>query len=268
LNGGAVTRVARAGTVATSAYVVADKALDISSRRARELMIAVSAEASPLAIVPAKEARVETCVFNKVVLAFKVVRRGEFVGPIPLKLAGHLLVAPVKEVNIEAAADTANIELDLSQVKLGVGVYDLFVQSLAKVKYAASAGAAAKDVSASFYSSPVRLVVTASPIVLASPVPVKIEVGGKQEISVAITRLYGFAEAVEVSLIAPEVKGISGTITIPKDQATAKLAIQSDAATPVGNHMVKLQAKLKVNNQPITVEQRLTVNVVGKAAGK
>jgi hypothetical protein len=174
----------------------------------------------------------------------------------------------VKEVNIEPATDTANIELDLSQVKLGVGVYDLHAQSLAKLKYSSGAGAAAKDVSASFYSLPIRLVVTASPIVLASPVPVKIEAGGKQEISVAITRLYGFADAVEVSLIAPEVKGLLGTITIPKDQSAAKLAIQSDAATAVGNHVVKLQAKLKVNNQPIAVEQPLTVNVVGKAAVK
>ena len=268
LNGGAVTRLARAGTVTTSAYVVADKALDISSRRARELMIAVSAEASPLAIAPAKEATIETCVFNKVALPFKVVRRGEFVGPIPLKLAGHPLVAPVKEVNVDPAGDQASIELDLSQVKLGVGVYDLHAQSLAKLKYSSGAGAAAKDVSASFYSLPIRLVVTASPIVLASPVSVKIEAGGKQEISVAITRLYGFADAVEMSLVAPEVKGLSGTITIPKDQSAAKLAIQSDSATAVGNHVVKLQAKLKVNNQPIAVEQPLTVSVVGKPAAK
>ena len=72
----------------------------------------------------------------------------------------------------------------------------------------------------------------------------------------------------EVSLVAADVKGLSGAVTIAKDQSAAKLAIQSDAATPAGNYVVKLQAKLKVNNQPITVEQMLTVNVAGKPASK
>ena len=269
VNGAAVTRVARAGTVATSAYVAADKALDISSRRARELMIAVSAERSPLAILPAKETTVETCVFNKVSLPFRVLRRGEIVGPIPLKLAGHPLVAPVKEVNLDPAGDTANIELDLSQVKLGAGVYDLHVQSLAKVKYSAAAGTAAKELPASFYSPPIRLIIAASPIVLAPPAAVKIEAGAKQEIPVAITRLYGFADVVEVSLVAPEVKGLSAAAAaIAKDQSAGKLIITSDAATAAGNYVVKLVAKMKVNNQPITIEQPLSVNVVGKPATK
>src|SRR5947209_20185695 len=90
---------------------------------------------------------------------------GQIGGPTPLKLAGHPLLAAMKEVNAAATADDASVELDLSKVKLPAGTYSVYAESLAKVKYGAGA-AAKKDLTASFYSSPNRLNVTPAPIAM------------------------------------------------------------------------------------------------------
>jgi hypothetical protein len=158
--GGALTRHARPGTIATSTYAAADKVVDVSSRRARELFVAVAPEPSPLSILP-KDPSIEARVSGKVSIGLKVVRRGEFTAPIPLKLAGHPLLAPLKEVTVAPTVDAASIDLDLSQVKLPPGTYDLHVETLAKLKYAAKPPA--KEVTASFYSPPIRLVVAPPP---------------------------------------------------------------------------------------------------------
>lgn len=333
-----VIRQARPGTVSTSAYDTQNKAVEVASRRARELFVSVVPEPAPLTISLGKGAPLETCVFNKISIPIKITRKGEITGPIALKLSGHSLLAPVKEVTIAPPADTASIDLDLAQLKLPVGVYDLNVETLAKLKYragveaateaetaakqaektatdsaAAAKGAAAKlasvkpeapefaaakktseelakiakdaeaakvaaaakakdltakaapkDYAASFYSPPVRLTVAASPIKIAPLPAVSIEAGAKADLPVEISRFYGFTDSVELNVIAPTVKGIAGKSTLAKDKMKENLAIQSDAATPAGEYAIKLEAKLKLNGQAITVEQPLTIKVTQK----
>jgi hypothetical protein len=336
--GAAVTRVARAGTVATSEYNKTDKIAEVSSRRAREMVVGVAPEDSPLVIAPAKDGSVETCVFNKVTVPLKVTKRGDFSGAIPLKITGHPSLEKAKEINVDKG-DSANVEIDLAALKLPAGTYNLYVETLAKVKYrqnveaaklaedaskaadkkaaetaaAAKAAdaklaatkdakekpslekaakemaakvkeaeaaktaaaaklkemnakAAAKETAASFYSTPIRLTVTAAPVTVA-PVTANVAVGGKAEADVAVTRLYGFADPIELTLVAPPgVKGLAGKATLAKDQAAGKLAITADAATPAGEHAVKVQAAMKVNGQAVTVEQAMTVKVTAKTA--
>lgn len=340
LGGAELKRAARYGTVASSEYNKQDKVVDVSSRRARELYVSVLGEPSPLSIVLTKKEPLETCVFNKISIPVKLVRRGEITGPVVLKLAGHPLLAPFKEVTIAPPADSATIDLDLAQTKLPAGVYDLNLETLAKLKYrtgeeaakqaeaaakesekaageataaaktaaaklaaikgdaperkaaekasseaaqkakeaeAAKAGAAArakqliakaapKDYEASFYSAPFRLTVAAAPIRI-DPLPnLSIETGAKAELPVVLTRLYGFADGVELAIVAPAVKGLSGKGTLAKGQAKANLSIQTEAATPAGEHAVKLEATMKLGGQTITVEQPLTIKVASKGA--
>jgi hypothetical protein len=344
VNGAPVTRVARPGTVATSDYNKTDKVAEVSSRRARELLIAVAPEDAPLTIAPAKDAAggaIETFAFNKLSIPFKVTKRGEFGAAIPLKLTGHPLLEKLKEVNVDKAGDTAAVELDLAALKVPPGVYTLYVESLAKVKYRANAQAAkaaedaaksadktaaelaaavkaaeakmakvkpdapdraelekaakaaaakmkeaeaaktaaaakakemaaksaAKDLSASFYSTPVRLTVAAAPVSVAPPTDaVKIDAGGKAEAEVALKRLPGFADPVELTITAPATaKGLAGKATAAKDATTAKLAITADAKTPAGEYPVKVTAAMKVNGQAVTVDQTMTVKVTAKA---
>jgi hypothetical protein len=267
MNGVAVTRSARPGTIATSAYDVGPKIVEVSSRCARELPIAISAEAAPLSIAPASDSVVETSMFAKVTLPFKLVHRGTFTAPLPLRLVGHPLLAPLKEVSVDPLAETASFELDLTQVKLPPGEYDLHAETLAKFKYV-PAGGQPKDLSASFYSTPVRLLVTPAPITLAPPPDVTLAAAAQAELPVTITRLYKYAAAVDVVVLAPNVKGLSGKAVIAKDQNQAKLTIAVDAATPPGKHVVKLHAALQLNGQQVVVEQPLTVTITGKPAGK
>jgi hypothetical protein len=263
MEGVAVTRRARPGTVATSSYDGGPKTLEISSRCARDLPVAVSGELTPLSIIALQPA-IETSVFGKVALPFQLVRRDTFTAPIPLRLVGHPLLAPLKEVEAAATADSASIDLDLAQIKLPAGEYDFHVQTLAKLKYAARG----KDVSASFYSTPVHLVVTPAPITLAPVADVTVAAGGKAELTASVTRLYKYTDPIDLALVAPNVKGLSGKGTIAKDQTQGKISITADAASPAGKHAVKLQATLKLNGQTIVVEELLNVTITGKPATK
>jgi hypothetical protein len=132
-----VIRVARAGTVAGSAYDGNTKQAVVRSRLSDEFMIAVSGvEQSPLAMAATQPAW-DATVGGKVSLALKITRRAEFNGPITYRLAGHpLLAAAPKEFSVDAKADTGGAELDLNQVKLPAGRYVLHVEGQGKVKYA------------------------------------------------------------------------------------------------------------------------------------
>ena len=267
LDGAALTRSARPGTIATSSYDAGTKILEISSRCAQELSVAITAEPAPLSMSFTSESVVETCVFGKVTLPLKLIHRSTFSGPLAIRLVGHPLLAPMKEVSVDPLAETASFELDLTQVKLPPGEYDLHAQTLAKLKYVPTGGQA-KDLSASFYSTPIRLLVTPAPITLAQPNDVSLAPGAQAELPVAITRLYKYANAVELVVLAQNVKGLSGKGVIAKDQNQAKLTITADAATPPGKQIVKLQAVLQLNGQRIVVEQPLIVTITGKPAGK
>lgn len=265
------TRLARPATVATSTYDTGQKLLELVSRRSREIFLAVAPEQSPMTITLAAGApALETCVFNKLPVPVKLSKNTDFTGPTPLKLAGHPLVANAKEVPVDPKADAATLELDLVQSKLPAGEYLLHVETLAKLKYKTTEGGkpVVKDVSASFYSQPVRVRVRPAPITLTPPAPVTIEVGGKAELPVSIQRLFGFADAVELVVVAPNVKGLAAKAGIEKDQSQAKLPLAADAATPAGDHAVMLEARLKLNGQAITVQSPLTIKVTAKAPGK
>jgi hypothetical protein len=342
VNGGPVTRVARAATVATSEYDKTSKTAEVVSRRARELMVGVSADECPLTIAATKGGGlVETYAFNpKVSIPLKLTKRAEFGGAIPLKLVGHPLFEKVKELNVDKGADAGTFELDLAALKVPAGVYTLYAETLSKVKYKAmpsdvvksaeaaakeadkaaaeaaasakaaeaklaaakkdaperadlekavaatskkakemdaakaaatakmkdlTAKAAPKEMPASFYSSPIRLTVAPAPITLTAPAaPLAVDAGGKADLDVVIARLPGYADPAELAIVTT-VKGLAGKGAVAKDQATGKLTITADASTPAGDHAVRVEAKVKVGAQTVTVDQPLVVKVTAKA---
>ncbi len=269
LNGAATTREARPGTIVYSSYDPNTKLGDVVSRRSRAFFASVVAEQTPLTIALAKEGAIETCVFNKVSIPLQVFRHAEFSAPITLRLVGHPLLLQGKEAIVDAT-DRATIDLDLAQTKFTPGDYTLYVETLTKLKYRVgmSTTQPSKETPATFYSPPIALKITAAPIKLDAPAPVTLENEGKLETPVKITRLYGFADPVEVILLSPTAKGIAGKATIAKDQAEAKLALQVDAATPPGEYPLKLSANVRINNQTITVERPLVITVTAKAPKK
>lgn len=121
-----------------------------------------------------------------------------------------------------------------------------------------------KDLSFTTYSPPVTLKVAAAPVTLSPEAPTtQLEPGQKIEIPVLIKRLYGFSDAVELSLVLPnEVKGVNAAkVTIPKDQTQAKVVVEAAANATTGNHKLNLRASLKFNGQDLKADQPVVLKI-------
>ena len=120
-----------------------------------------------------------------------------------------------------------------------------------------------KDVSVTVYSQPITVKVAAAPITLAAPAPAGLSQGTKLEIPVSITRLFGYADSVDLTITLPSgVKGISAAkVTIAKDQKEAKLILEAAADATPGEHKVTVQAALKLNGTDLKVEQPVALKL-------
>lgn len=134
INGAPVVREARGGTVT---WPVGDHGSQpVFSRLAREVVLAVSdAETEPLLVKAAEDKTWETCVAGRLQIPLKLFRRAEFNGNTKLKVAGLGPLEDTKEIEVDARASTATLELDLSQQKLGVGDYSFRLESQPSFKY-------------------------------------------------------------------------------------------------------------------------------------
>jgi len=153
-----VTRDALSGVVSLSTYDTNTKLVVIRSRLADEISLAVSdSESTPLtiALAAASAGSLEVPAGGKLSIPLRLIRSAEFTTPIGFKLAGHPLLAAMKEVTADAKADSLTLELDLGQLKLPPGNYTFYVQAQGKLKYQS------KDVAASFYSPSFAVNVTA-----------------------------------------------------------------------------------------------------------
>ena len=91
--------------------------------------------------------------------------------------------------------------------------------------------------------------------------------GEKAELAFKLERLYGFADAAEVTLELPAgVKGLAAPkLTVANGQADGKFEVTADKAASEGEHTVTLRVKAKFNN--VNVETTGTVVVkVDKAS--
>jgi hypothetical protein len=107
----------------------------------------------------------------------------------------------------------------------------------------------------------VRIAAPLAPRLRLLPAPLKLSgsrrivaaAGGQLELEVTLTRLPGFADAVELALVPPE--GVTGlptaTATVAADQNSARLAAPLGAEAPLGKHRYSLRAKVKVNGQEL-----------------
>ncbi len=123
-----------------------------------------------------------------------------------------------------------------------------------------------KDVIDTFYSDFISVRIAPAPFTLAPVAAASLEQGAKIEIPVNLTRLFGYADPVDIELSSPTIKGITAAkITVGKDQSQAKLVIEATAATVAGEHPLRLQASVKINNITLVAEQSLTLKVAAKA---
>ena len=135
----AVTRWASANvtTAPVEDYLVQDLILGV-----------LPSEVSPIALTPKSEGAREVAAGGKLEVALKVERRGEFKEVLKLKTAGAPGVEQVKEVDVDAKADSAKVVLDTAALKLPVGRHTVYFTTLAKGKFRG------KDLTTTFFSTP------------------------------------------------------------------------------------------------------------------
>ncbi len=154
IGGAEVVRPARGGTVCWS---IKDYNIDLPrTRLTRDTVLAVSgADPAPIAIGSAEEKVWEAPAGGKLEIALKVTRRGEFKEALKLKAEGAPAIETQPEIDIPAGAPAAKATIDLAKVKLPPGAHTIHLQGVTKGKFRG------KDVTASLYSSPIRVSVKA-----------------------------------------------------------------------------------------------------------
>ena len=91
--------------------------------------------------------------------------------------------------------------------------------------------------------------------------------GEKAELTVALEKLYGFDEAVSITVAPP--KGVGGMsakkVSIAKGKADGKVELTAAKNAPEGEHEFTIQASGKFNN--VTVQAKHTIVVKVQKAG-
>ena len=123
-----------------------------------------------------------------------------------------------------------------------------------------TAGNKAADITATFFSEPIQVKVTAAPVDLKPLNAVTIKAGEKAEVSVNVGRKYDFKE--EITISSKAANGISvANGKIAKDQAAGKLTFTVGKSVKPGDYNFEVTAQMRLNNQNITVKQPVTVKV-------
>ncbi|MCA9069936.1 MAG: hypothetical protein KDA84_13480, partial [Planctomycetaceae bacterium] len=137
--------------------------------------------------------------------------------------------------------------------------------------YVKKADAELKSVTAKNKTADINLYVTSTPVKLrVHPHPLKItapSTAGKLlpektlEVPVAIERLYGFDDKVDIEFVPPSgVKGISvQRVSIDKKAKEAKLTFKAGKDLTPGTHAGTLKFRLRFNNVSLEAEQPLTI---------
>ena len=342
VNGAAVAREARSGSVTWGIDDIQKADSGVQSRLTRNFAFAVNAsERSPVILEAGENGKpLETHAAGKINIPIKIVRDAEFPEALKLKVVGHAAFDKMKEVDVPVKGTNATIELDIAASKLAAGTYYFTLQTQAKGKYrrvplsevqaveakakeaeksateaaaavkaaseqvskAADPGAKAaaekaateakakaqtadakktemsarakemaqksqpKEVIDTFYSDLVTVRVVAAPFTLAPVTAAPLDQGAKIEIPVNLTRLFGYADPIEVDLAPQSVKGVTAAkITVAKDQAQVKFVIEAAATAAAGEHPLRLQATVKINGQTLIAEQPFTLKIAAKA---
>ena len=154
------------------------------------------------------------------------------------KMAAELAAKAKAAADAKAAAEKRAAELAKAAEQKNVNVFESSTSTLLRITPA-----------------PAKLNVTAPATPLAP--------GAQVEIPVAVARMYGLADALEIELVVPEsAKGLSAAkLTLPADQAEGKLVLAAAADATPGKHVLVARSKFKFGGADFQVDQPVTVEV-------
>ena len=167
--------------------------------------------------------------------------------------------AEAEEVRKKAEAKHKEIEEKNKRVQAAKTAADKKVTDVKKANEP-------KDLNFAIVSTPIQLRVVDTPLKIAAGNAV-VKAAAKIEVPVSLERLYGFADAVEITVEFP--KGVAGLavekLSIAKDQKEAKLQLAATDKAPVGDHSITIRAKAKFNNIDVQASQQIVLKVEAAA---
>ena len=119
-----------------------------------------------------------------------------------------------------------------------------------------------KDLTVVVSSTVGRLNITSAPITIEAE-PATVKKGDKVEAVVTATRLYSFADQIDIETVVPEaLKKVKITATpIVKGKNDTKLTIVAEKDAPPGTYQITVRGKPKFNNSNLQVEQQFALKV-------
>ena len=180
----------------------------------------------------------------------------------------------------KAAADQLKAAADeLKKVADGIkaAADKVAAESDAKSKAAAEAQTAAQkaieaaqnaakpqNMNVAFASTPITLRIAQSPIAIAAFGPaVPLKQGQKIEIPVVVTRLFGFAEGVQIAGAVPQ--GVAGlslpAVTLAAGQSHVVIPVTAAADATPGDHVITVTATAKFGGQDMQATHSVTLKV-------
>jgi hypothetical protein len=180
------------------------------------------------------------------------------------KAAAAELVALNKNKEVATAEAKAAAKKKSDEAAARKKTADTAKAAAAKKVKDLAAAAKPKDITATFYSMPFTVKVTAAPIDLEPVAAAQVKQGGKLELTVNLTRKYGFADPVTIGVALPKgTKGLSvSKLTIAKGQSTGKFTLTATDIATANDLALNLEATLKLQNQTIKVTQPLKLKVI------
>lgn len=126
----------------------------------------------------------------------------------------------------------------------------------------AKKAAAPKDLNLALVSTPIKLKISSAPFTLAPAAGVTVKQSEKAPLAVKLERLFGFAEAVDLTLEAPGIAGLTAAkLTVAKEQGEANLELSTDKNTPAGEHTATIRAKGKFNNMNVEASVPVVIKI-------
>jgi hypothetical protein len=121
-----------------------------------------------------------------------------------------------------------------------------------------------KNVNVALYSTPVTVKIAPAPVKIEPSMPgTPMKPGEKQELPVSVSRLYGFADQVALSLVVADASiGVKAPdVNVPKDQSAGKLMLEVGPQAKPGEYKALVRAKLSFNGQSLQTEQPVTIKI-------
>ena len=133
-----------------------------------------------------------------------------------------------------------------------------------------AAAAAPKDVALFEPSTTATFKITPSPITMAATAPPAVKQGAQVEFPIKLTRLYNYAEAVQLQIALPA--GVAGlnipAVAIPAGQVDGKIVVQAAANATPGTHQLSIKAIATLNGQQVAIDQPVNLVVEKVEAAK